>query len=67
MSTTSIPPGKHVHRDPETGDYAAYYDGELLGYRATKPEAQALADQHAYNLLRRGDPAPAGELGGIEL
>jgi hypothetical protein len=66
MSSTSIPPGKHVERDPETGDYAAYYDGQLLGYRATKPEAEDLCDQHVWNLLTKGRPVPAGELGGIE-
>lgn len=36
-------PGKHIAFDRATGDYAAYYDGQLLGYRPTHPEAQALA------------------------
>jgi hypothetical protein len=55
-------PGKHIAFDRETGDYAAYYDGELLGYRRKHHEAQALADQHVYDLFQRGQPITAGEL-----
>jgi hypothetical protein len=55
-------PGKHVAFDRATGDYAAYYDGQLLGYRATHPEAQALADQYVHDLFTHGQPVPAGEL-----
>lgn len=62
MSRQSIPPGKHIERDRLTGDWAAYYDGELLGYRRTKTEAQALADQHVYELFLHGVPVTAGEL-----
>lgn len=61
MSEPIIPPGKHIALDPHTGDYAAYYDGELLGYRPTRPEAQALADQHAYNRLCRGRALLVGD------
>lgn len=55
-------PGKHIERDRATGDYAAYYDGELLGYRAKHHEATALADQYVYDLFQRGRPITAGEL-----
>ncbi len=57
-----LPPGKHVEHDAITGDYAAYFNRELLGYRATRPEAQALADQHVYDLFRHGAAVTAGEL-----
>ena len=49
------------------GTMPAYYDGELLGYRKTQLEAQALADQHAYDLLRRGSATPAAELERVQL
>ncbi|MBK9945550.1 MAG: hypothetical protein IPP13_28500 [Kouleothrix sp.] len=57
-----LPPGKHVERDALTGDYAAYFDGELLGYRPSRPEAETLADQHVYDLFRRGGAVMAGDL-----
>jgi hypothetical protein len=66
MSTTILPQGKHVERDPITGDYAAYYDGEILGYRPTRLKAEELADQYAWDLLTKGVTVPAGELGGAE-
>jgi hypothetical protein len=66
--TASVPaqptpgPGKHIQRDPITGDWAAYYDGELLGYRKRRDQAQTLADQHVYDLFRHDQPVTAGEL-----
>lgn len=55
MSTTILPPGKHIAFDPETGDYAAYYDGQLLGYRPTPDTAQQLADDYARAQLVRAN------------
>ncbi len=55
MSTVilpQLPQGKHIERT-EDGDYAAYYDGQLLGYRPTRLAAEALADQHVYDLITR--------------
>lgn len=48
----SIPMGKHIAY--ESGDYAAYYDGQIVGYRATYSEAESLLDGHVYDLLKRG-------------
>jgi hypothetical protein len=58
-----IPPavGKHVCYDPGTHDYAAFYNGELLGYCQTRPEAENLADDHVYQLSRR-QTVPADDL-----
>lgn len=50
--TTIVPQGKYIAYDRETEDYAAYYDGQLLGYRATYAQAEQLADEHAYRVLR---------------
>ena len=58
MSPPILPSGRHVQRDPETGDWAAYYDGEFLGYRARRDDAEQLAADHEREILRRR-PAPA--------
>ena len=55
-------PGKHIVFDPITGDYAAYYNGQLLGYRKRQDQAQTLADQFVYDLFRHGGAVTAGEL-----
>jgi hypothetical protein len=55
-------PGKHIAFDPITGDYAAYYNGQLLGYRERHDQAQALADQFVYDLFHHGGAITAGEL-----
>jgi len=68
MSIESIPPGKHIART-EDGDYAAFYDGQILGYRRTRPEAEALCDEYVYNLFLHGNAVLAGDLapaGGAE-
>jgi hypothetical protein len=69
MSTKRIVPppaargaGKHIERDPITGDWAAYYNGNLLGYRSRRDQAQTLADQHVYDLFTHGGAVTAGEL-----
>lgn len=48
-----IPMGKHIAMEGPA-DYAVYVDRELLGYRATRLEAQELADSYVYEQLRRG-------------
>jgi 5-methylcytosine-specific restriction endonuclease McrA len=63
MSASILPQGKHVERDPLTGDYAVYYDGQLLGYRATRPAAEELANQYVWAQLTKGVAVPAGEPG----
>jgi hypothetical protein len=55
-------PGKHIAYDPITGDWAAYYNGNLLGYRKRQDQAQTLADQFVYDLFRHGGAVTAGEL-----
>ena len=55
-----VPPGKHVARDPITGDFAAYYDGELIGYRERRDDAEQLAADHEREIMRR-HPAPRRE------
>jgi len=55
-------PGKHIERDPITGDWAAFYDGYLIGYRPKRDQAQTLADQYVYDLFTHGHPITAGEL-----
>jgi hypothetical protein len=62
MSESILPLGKHIERDRETGDYAAFYDGELLGYRCTYEEAKTLADQYVFDLSRHGGAITTGEL-----
>jgi hypothetical protein len=52
-------PGKHIEYDPITGDWAAYYNGQLLGYRKRQDQAQTLADQFVYDLLRHGGAVTA--------
>jgi hypothetical protein len=69
MSATilpQLPQGKHVEHDPITSDFAAYYDGQLLGYRATRIAAQDLCNQYVWDLLTKGVTVPAGELGHME-
>ena len=61
MSHTNIVPlGRHVERDPITGDFAAYYDREFIGYRATRDDAEQLAADHEREIMRRR-PAPRQE------
>jgi len=52
----SLPMGKRIILEAPQ-DYAVYYDGQLLGYRATRLEALELADAHVYEQLRRASGA----------
>ena len=45
--------GKHIAHEGH-GDYGAYYDGQLLGYRPTRLEAEELANSYVYDLFQRG-------------
>jgi hypothetical protein len=68
MKTTDLPQlpqGKHIERT-EDSDFAAYYDGQLLGYRATRIAAEDLCNQYVWDLLTKGVAVPAGELGNME-
>ncbi len=48
-STTEIPTeGKCIHYDRETGDYACYLNGELIGYASTYSEGETLCNQTYY-------------------
>lgn len=49
----ALPMGKHIVMEAPA-DFATYYDGELLGYRGTRPEAEELADGYVFEQLRRG-------------
>ena len=45
--------GKHTRYDFETGDHAAYLDGQLIGYYNTALEAGEAADAAMYRKLQR--------------
>jgi hypothetical protein len=43
---------KYVEYDTITGDYAAYLDGDLVGYFSTRQAAQAALDATVYKRLQ---------------
>lgn len=55
---------KAVIYDPETGDWAMYLDGELVGFARTYDEAEVTLDQLVAELLNpklvaeREEPTP---------
>jgi hypothetical protein len=57
---------KMIIRDPKTGDWAMYLNGELVGYAATKEQAESTLNKLIYELLtptttRRDSAAPTEE------
>lgn len=42
---------KEIAYDRETGDYAMYLDGELVGFARTYHEAEQVLDQLVFELL----------------
>lgn len=44
---------KHIRYDRLTKDYAAYVDGNLIGYYRTRSEAEAACDAYTFERLRR--------------
>lgn len=44
---------KAIVYDPETGDFAYYLDGELIGFARTYREAEAELDALVFDLLSR--------------
>jgi hypothetical protein len=44
---------KHIQFDRETKDFSMYLDGEYVGSRATRSEAEAELDRLAFELLSR--------------
>lgn len=42
---------KEILYDKETGDYAMYLDGELMGFARTYKEAEMALDQLVFELL----------------
>lgn len=54
----ALPQGKFI-RCEGPADFGAYYDGNLIGYRATRLEAEMVLDAYVYELLKRGN-APVG-------
>jgi hypothetical protein len=51
--------GKHIQYDRETGDYAMFLDGEIVGYAASHHEAETTLDTLVYEILRRAMPQAA--------
>jgi hypothetical protein len=43
---------KYVEYDTITGDYAAYLDGDIVGYFSTRQAAQAALDAIVYKRLK---------------
>jgi hypothetical protein len=43
---------KHVEYDTITGDYAAYLDGDLVGFYATRQAAQVALDAIVFKRLK---------------
>jgi hypothetical protein len=43
---------KHVEYDTITGDYAAYLDGDLIGFYPTRQTAQAALDDIVFKRLK---------------
>lgn len=48
---TALTPAKNVYRDSETGDFAMELNGEVIGYRRTRREAEAALDATVYEQL----------------
>lgn len=44
---------KEIEYDLETGDFAMYLDGELVGFARTYVEAEETLDQLIYELINR--------------
>lgn len=58
--TPEIPAqGKYVFCDPITHDYAMYFDGGLVGYARTRPEAERSLDEVACERLYQRTHWPA--------
>jgi hypothetical protein len=52
LNSTTIPAtGKHIEYDRETCEYAAYYDGNLVGFFGTPWQAESALDDIAYDVL----------------
>jgi hypothetical protein len=43
---------KHVEYDTITGDYAAYLDGDIVGFYATRQAAQVALDAIVFKRLK---------------
>ena len=51
MSTTPILAQRDIVHEPETGTYAMYLDGELVGFARTHGEAEITLDELVYQQL----------------
>jgi hypothetical protein len=51
MSTTPILPQRDIVHEPETGTYAMYLDGELVGFARTHGEGETTLDELVYQQL----------------
>lgn len=69
--TTTLTNAKAIIYDRETRDFAAYFDGELIGFFASYLAAECALNDHALSLIQDGladlplalldDPQPAPE------
>ena len=50
--------GKHIRYDRETGDYACYLNGQLIGYAPNYSDGELLCDQTNYELLTHAGALP---------
>lgn len=66
LANTTAPAtfAKHIGYDRLTKDYAAYLDGQVIGFFATHHEAEVALDQVAHDMLTSGDCATATDLDG---
>jgi hypothetical protein len=51
MSTTPILAQRDIVHEPETGTYAMYLDGELVGFARTHGEGETTLDELVYQQL----------------
>lgn len=48
---------KHIYYDRETGDFTMWYGEVLVGFAATRHEAETQLDEYVYALLARKEVA----------
>ena len=56
MTTTAATTGKQIEYNGD--DYDMFFDGEYIGSRGTRHEAEQALDAHAYSLISRGNRRP---------
>jgi hypothetical protein len=57
MTTTTIGDGKVI--EFVDGEYDMFFDGDYIGSRRTRVQAEQALDEHAYQIISRGNRRPA--------